>query len=304
MRASTGGGRLEPSDINGVYNEGGDIWKVDLETGRETRLVPDGFNPAYAPDGRRLAFDATYAGGRRIWISDSGGRNPRQITSDSSEAVVHSEPRWSPDGRKLVFRRVEKIKSDISRSTSARGHEPGHRRQRIGYGPGLGRRRSHIYFASSRGGGLNLWRIRVTAAGTAAGSPEQLTTGAGDDIQPTLSPRGDRLGFAVRGVNSDLWRLPVSPTTGQPSGPAVPVVMTTRVESRGSWSPDGKSIAFNSDRLGEMNIWLRSLTDSSERQLTRGPGGDYQPNWSPDGRDARVLFGAEWQRRYLGCECS
>ena len=52
VRASTGGGRLEPSDINGVYNEGGDIWKVDLETGRETRLVPDGFNPAYASGGR------------------------------------------------------------------------------------------------------------------------------------------------------------------------------------------------------------------------------------------------------------
>jgi Tol biopolymer transport system component len=143
---------------------------------------------------------------------------------------------------------------------------------------------SHIYFASSRGGGLNLWRIRVTAAGLAAGSPEQLTTGAGDDIQPTLSPKGDRLAFAVRGINSDLWRMPLSPTTGQPSGPPAPVVMTTRVESRGSWAPDGKSIAFNSDRLGEMNIWLRSLTDSTERQLTRGPGGDYQPNWSPDGR--------------------
>ena len=292
VRASTGGGRLEPSDINGVYNEGGDIWKVDLETGRETRLVSDGFNPAYAPVGGRLAFDATYAGGRRIWISDSGGRNPRQVTSDSSEAVVHSEPRWSPDGRKLVFRRVEKIKSDIlTLDLDTRSMNRVTDDNVLDMDPVWAADGSHIYFASSRGGGLNLWRIRVTAAGTASGSPEQLTTGAGDDIQPTLSPKGDRLGFAVRGINSDLWRLPVSPTTGQPSGPAAPVVMTTRVESRGSWSPDGKSIAFNSDRLGEMNIWLRSLTDSSERQLTRGPGGDYQPNWSPDGQTL-VFFSA------------
>ena len=292
VRASTSGGRLEPSDINGVYNEGGDIWQVDLETGRETRLVQDGFNPAYAPVGGRLAFDATYAGGRRIWVADSGGRNPRQVTSDSSEAVVHSEPRWAPDGRRIVFRRVEKIKSDIlTVDLDTRGMNRVTDDNVLDMDPVWAADGLHIYFASSRGGGLNLWRIRLPAAGTAAGSPEQLTTGAGDDIQPTLSPKGDRLAFAVRGVNSDLWRMPLNPTTGQPSGPPAPVVMTTRVESRGSWAPDGKSIAFNSDRLGEMNIWLRSLTDSTERQLTRGPGGDYQPNWSPDGQTL-VFFSA------------
>jgi len=285
VRASTSGGRLEPSDINGEYNEGGDIWQVDLETGRETRLVQDGFNPAYAPVGGRLAFDATYAGGRRIWVADSGGRNPRQVTSDSSEAVVHSEPRWSPDGRRIVFRRVDKIKSDIlTLDLDTRGMNRVTDDNVLDMDPVWAGDGAHIFCASSRGGGLNLWRIRVTAAGLAAGSPEQLTTGAGDDIQPTLSPKGDRLAFAVRGINSDLWRMPLSPTTGQPSGPPAPVVMTTRVESRGSWAPDGKSIAFNSDRLGEMNIWIRNLTDSTERQLTRGPGGDYQPNWSPDSR--------------------
>jgi TolB protein len=33
-----------------------------------------------------------------------------------------------------------------------------------------------------------------------------------------------------------------------------------------------------------MNIWVRSLADGAERSLTSGQGGDYQPNWSPDGR--------------------
>jgi Tol biopolymer transport system component len=37
-----------------------------------------------------------------------------------------------------------------------------------------------------------------------------------------------------------------------------------------------------------MNIWLHSLSDGSTRQLTRGPGGDYQPNFSPDG--GRIAF--------------
>jgi Tol biopolymer transport system component len=278
------GGKLEPSDINGWYQENGEIWSLELATGRETKLIEDAFNPAYSPDGRRIAFDAPWAGARRIWIADAAGRNPRQVTSDSSEAVVHTTPRWSPDGTKLAFRRVEKIKSDIdvvdlSSQAVTRVTNDNVPDMDPVWAPD-GR---HIYFASSRGGGLNLWRIGVGTNGEPTGTPEQLTTGAGDDVEPTVAPDGSRVAFAVRGINSDLWRLPVVATTGQPRGAPEPVVMTTRVESRGAWSPDGRSIAFNSDRLGEMNIWLRSMADSSERQLTGGPGGDYQPNWDPKG---------------------
>jgi len=43
-------------------------------------------------------------------------------------------------------------------------------------------------------------------------------------------------------------------------------------------------IAFNSDRLGEMDLWLHDLAGRTERQLTTGPGGDYQPDWAPDGQ--------------------
>jgi eukaryotic-like serine/threonine-protein kinase len=292
VQSRMNGGKLEPSDINGWYQENGEIWSLELATGRETKLIEDAFNPAYSPDGHRIAFDAPWAGARRIWIADAGGRNPRQVTSDSSEAVVHTTPRWSPDGTKLAFRRVEKIKSDIdvvdlSSQAVTRVTNDNVPDMDPVWAPD-GR---HIYFASSRGGGLNLWRIGVGTNGEPTGTPEQLTTGAGDDVEPTVAPDGSRVAFAVRGINSDLWRLPVVPTTGQPRGAPEPVVMTTRVESRGAWSPDGRSIAFNSDRLGEMNIWLHSTADSSERQLTGGPGGDYQPNWDPKGGNL-VFFSA------------
>jgi serine/threonine-protein kinase len=275
--------KLEPNDINGWYQEGGDIWMVDLESGREIKLVQDAFSPTYAPDGR-LAFDARWARGRRIWIADGSGHNPRQATSDSSEAVVHTTPRWSPDGSRLAFRRVDKIKSDIvvtdlaSQALTSLTND-----NVLDMDPAWSPDGRQVYFASSRGGGINLWRVAIGADGRTDGAPQQLTTGAGDDIGPTASPDGARLAFAVRGISSDLWRLPVSPETGKPDGAPEPVVRTTRVESRGSWSPDGKTIAFNSDRLGEMNIWLHAVADSTDRQLTRGPGGDYQPEWAPDG---------------------
>ena len=66
------------------------------------------------------------------------------------------------------------------------------------------------------------------------------------------------------------------------------VITTTREDSRGVWSPDSKTIAFNSDRTGEMNIWLHSIESGQTRQLTKGSGGDFQANWSPDGR--RIVF--------------
>jgi TolB protein len=72
--------------------------------------------------------------------------------------------------------------------------------------------------------------------------------------------------------------------TGDPEG----VIASTREDSRGAWSPDGTQIAFNSDRTGEMNIYVHSLLDNSDRQITKGPGGDFQPQWSPDGK--RLVF--------------
>ena len=288
VRAKSAGGKLEPNDINGWYQEGGDIWSMEVGSGRAVRLVEDAFSPSYSPKTGRLAFEASWGGARRIWVADSTGRNPRQITADSSEAVVHTGPRWSPDGSRLVFRRIESIKSDIMAvDVASQALTRVTNDNAINMDPVWAADGQHIYFTSSRGGGLNLWRIRLGGSGPAA-PPVQLTTGAGDDVQPSAAADGGRVAFAVRGINSDLWRLPVSPTTGLPTGQPQPWVRTTRVESRGAWAPDGRSIAFNSDRLGEMNIWLRSAADSAERQLTRGSGGDYQPSWSPDGN--RVVF--------------
>lgn len=289
VRAAAPGGRLEPNDIGGWYGESSEIRTVELATGRDTRLVENAYGPAWSPDGHSLAFDAQWAGPRRIWIADPEGGNPRQLTTEASDAVVHVQPRWSPDGTRLVFRRVEKTVSDIAVAEAAGGAM--HRLTNdnvLDTDPVWSPSGSHIFFASYRGGGLNVWRMPVDREGRPAGPPTQITTGAGDDVQVAVAPDGSRLAFAVRGINADLWRLPVSPSTGQATGPPEAVLVTTRVESRGSWSPDGSRIAFNSDRLGEMNIWVRDLAKGTESRVTEGSGGDYQPTWSPDGR--RLVF--------------
>jgi eukaryotic-like serine/threonine-protein kinase len=288
VRSNQPRGKLEPGDVFGQY-EGGDIWKKDLASGKEEQFLDKAFNPSFSPDGKLLAVDASWAGPRRIWIVDAQGHNPQQITSDSSEAVDHLQPNWSPNGKNIVFQNLERTKFSIkviNVATRAVTVLTDGRFQDLN--PVWSHSGKHVYFSSYRGGGLNIWRTEVSGNGAPLGVPQQVTMGSGQDVQLAMSPGGGQLAFAILRQNADLWRLPVSPQTGLATGNPEEVVASTREDSRGAWSPDGTQIAFNSDRNGEMNLYVHSLADHSNRQVTNGPGGDFQPQWSPDGK--RLVF--------------
>src|SRR5688572_17425372 len=218
-------------------------------------------------------------------MSDSSGHNPQQLSTDVSEEAGHVRPRWSSDGKRLVFQNIERTKFNI-RTVELDGRKMTWITNDLNnnLNPIWSRNGDFIYFSSDRGGGYNIWRAGITKMGEPAGQPQQVTTGAGQDVELALSPDGKRLGFSVLKQNADLWRLPVAPATGKPTGTPENVVSTTREDSRGSWSADGLKIAFNSDRSGDMNIWIFSLADGTTKQITRGAGGDFQPTWSPDGK--------------------
>jgi Tol biopolymer transport system component/serine/threonine protein kinase len=283
VRSRDEGRKLEPGDVFGQY-DGADIWAFDFSTRRETKLIEKAANPSWSPDCKRIAFDGSWAGPRRLWVSDARGRNPQQATSDVSEAVAHVRPRWSPDGRHLVFQNIERTKFDIRvvnlESDRLTWVTNDHIQDICPVWSPSGR---FLYFSSYRSGGLNVWRVPVGTDGSPAGSLHQLTTGAGQDIEAAISRDGRRLAFSILKQNADLWKLPVSPATGQPTGAPEKVVASSREDSRGAWSHDGGTIAFNSDRTGEMNIWIYRQDDGSTRRLTQGPGGDFQPRFSPDG---------------------
>src|SRR2546429_5902668 len=60
------------------------------------------------------------------------------------------------------------------------------------------------------------------------------------------------------------------------------------IETDPAWSPDGKSLAYSSDRAGSMNIWVRDLQSGADRQVTHGSSAAMQSAWSPDG--SRIAF--------------
>jgi tricorn protease len=91
-----------------------------------------------------------------------------------------------------------------------------------------------------------------------------------------LSPKGERALFVARG---DVFTLPIE------KGSARNLTASSGVhETRARWSPDGRRVAFVSDRSGEDEIWLVDQAGGKPEQITKGrEGTTYAPEWSADG---------------------
>jgi Tol biopolymer transport system component/DNA-binding winged helix-turn-helix (wHTH) protein len=51
-----------------------------------------------------------------------------------------------------------------------------------------------------------------------------------------------------------------------------------------TWSPDGRFIAYSSDREGKFDIWVQQVSGGDPVKITKGPANNWQPDWSPDGK--------------------
>ena len=58
-----------------------------------------------------------------------------------------------------------------------------------------------------------------------------------------------------------------------------------------SWSPDGRFLAYSSDRNGNFDIWVKPLGEGEPVQVTKSGAHDWQPDWSPEG--TRLAFRSE-----------
>ena len=75
---------------------------------------------------------------------------------------------------------------------------------------------------------------------------------------------------------------PQMDSTAQP--PLTRLTFDTGVQREARWSPDGRFIAYSSDRGGKFDIYLQAISGGDPIQVTHSPGNNWQPDWSPDGR--------------------
>src|SRR6202022_2560579 len=103
----------------------------------------------------------------------------------------------------------------------------------------------------------------------------EFTTDEGTWISLDVSPDGKTIAFELLG---DIYTLPIA------GGEAKLISGGMPFDSQPKFSPDGKWIAFLSDRDGSENVWIMRADGSDAKQLSKDPNAEFaSPNWSPDG---------------------
>jgi Tol biopolymer transport system component len=164
----------------------------------------------------------------------------------------------------------------------------------LDYNPSFSVDGKWIVFTSERAGSADIFRVHPDGSGL-----ERLTDSPAFDDQGALSPDGSMLAFVStrEGGFANLWLLDLA----HPAGRVRPIAKTNAGSFRPSWSPDGKWIAFTSDRdtkrarwdggwefLQSTALYIVHADGSSLRRLTELGGYAGSPQWSADGR--RIVF--------------
>jgi len=124
------------------------------------------------------------------------------------------------------------------------------------------------------------WQVAVDGIRTPA--PFALE-GASDEI--AIAPRGRRLAYVLENLDSNIWRVPLERTRREKPPPPEKLFASIREETDPVVSPDGKSIAFVSNRSGHWNLWVGNADGSVLRELAAQTLLPFHAAWSPDNRE-------------------
>jgi Tol biopolymer transport system component/DNA-binding winged helix-turn-helix (wHTH) protein len=235
----------------------------------------------WSPDGESLVFTESVDSGARsrLALLSLSDLTARPLTSPHNQEF-DCEPTFSPDGTTVAFVHgtMGAFRGDLFVMKVPDGEPVRLTSGNSGGSPAWTQDGSDIVFASSFKGIPTLWRISARG-----GTPRRVAGAGGEADAPSTSRGGDLLAYWVWKQWDTIWRLDLKDER-HPLGPPVRLLSGRGVIWKPSYSPDGKKIAFESNREGYLDIWVCDNDGSNCSQLTSRQGQSGTPRWSPDGR--------------------
>jgi Tol biopolymer transport system component len=263
-----------------------DIWSVEVATGKLTQRTSDAadeYEPAWSPDGKEIAF-VSGVGIQGTSIQSINTEEKVSTLATAPKGARFNSPSWSPDG-KLAYIQFAGTKSLLY----------------VAGKPAASLDDVFPFAVSWLSGGKVLFtgngKIHVTALESGATSevpfeatfvlnrPEyrrkhiELDSDASRAVKgivsPALSPDGKRIVFEAL---NQLWLMEIG---GKPRQ----LTNDRFYKEDPAWSPDGKSIAYSSDKGGDEDLYILDVASGIEKRATAlARSAEVAATWSPDGR--------------------
>ncbi|MFZ0389900.1 MAG: PDZ domain-containing protein, partial [Calditrichia bacterium] len=285
----------------------GQLFTVTPEGGLPQELpLPRGGFCSFSPDNKKLAYNRVfrefrtwkkYRGGMAddIWIYDFDSKEVSNITSNPAQDII---PMWS--GQNIYFlsdrdslKRMNLYVYNLDNQQTRRLTDfkefdikfPSLGPDAIVFENGGYIYRFDLQNETSR-------KIEVEIANDLVYSRSEVKKVSDEVSNYEIAPDGSRALFGARG---DVFTVPAK------NGPTRNITRTSGVHERNAkWSPDGKWIAYISDRTGEDEIYIEAQDGSGEPEKVTSGGETYkyQIYWSPDSR--KIMWADRLQRlRYV-----
>jgi len=279
---STGPGSVAwlPDSRSLIYSMAGSLWRQKVGSTEAQQLTSGGgydYQPDCSADGNWVIYASYAKDAIELWALDVQSGRTQQLTHTG---VVNLEPRFSPDGKRVAFvstqykgrfhifladfhngeltgitRLTGETRSDLGRYYYSQfDHE---------ISPAWSPDGSELLFVSNRGhiyGSGGFWRMKAEAGAAAREIRYEETTWK---ARPDFSPDGKRLVYAsyLGQQWHQLWLMPAG------GGDAFPISYGDFDNTGPRWSPDGKHIAFISNRDGNTSLWLQEVLGGGQSEM-------------------------------------